>query len=427
MSCLLNLLYLLFLILASPILLYRIVFLGKYREGFREKWLGSAPILPPSNGKRIWFHAVSVGEMNLLKPILREIDKTHPDWECVISATSKTGMELGKKIFSNHTVFYCPLDFSWSVRRAIKRIKPDLLVLVELELWPNLILTAHKKGIKTAIVNGRISDRSFRRYRKIRFFTRLLLKKVDCVAVQDSFAANYFQALGANRAVQTGSIKFDGVQTDRTNPGTTSLARLAGLDPSEIVFLAGSTQDPEEAYAISCFRSLRDRFKNLRLILVPRHTERFESVAALLRDSGLPWARRSEFETKGTPPKDAILLIDTIGELGGWWGTAKIAFVGGSMGSRGGQNMLEPAAYGAAVSFGPNTKNFRDISSLLLQEKGAIVVHDEKEMCSFVEKCITDKEYATLLGKNAQLLVLRNAGATKLTISLLQETLSPSV
>lgn len=428
MSFLLNIIYFFALILFSPILLYRIVVLKKYREGFREKWLGSAPVLPkPEQGKkRIWLHAVSVGEINLLKPILKKMNELYPDWECVVSTTSQTGMELGRKIFPDKTVFYCPLDFSFAVSRAIRRIKPDLLVLAELELWPNLILKAKKAGVRLAIVNGRISDRSFRKYWKIRRFTKYLFRQFDLIAAQDPWNADHFEKLGRYDVRCTGSIKFDGVQGDRGNPKTSELTLRAGLAEQDLVFLAGSTQDPEEEYAIEIYKKLRPVNHHLRLILVPRHKERFDEVADLLARSAVVWRRRSLFDREGVPPEDAIILVDTIGELGAWWGTAEIAFVGGSFGSRGGQNMLEPAAYGAAVSFGPNTKNFRDISSLMLRRNAAQMVASRQELENFVKKCIDDTNWRKQTGNNARQLVSENQGASERTCRLLSEILSSS-
>ncbi|MBR5627214.1 MAG: 3-deoxy-D-manno-octulosonic acid transferase, partial [Thermoguttaceae bacterium] len=411
--------------------------------GWNEKLWGLVPKMEPRSGsgktgKRVWLHAVSVGEMNLLKPILRELAASHPDWECVLSTTSQTGMELGRRLFPQYPLFYCPLDFSWATATAMRRICPDWLVLVELELWPNLISTARRFGVRTAIVNGRISDESFRRYRWIRRLTLALFKKLDFVAVQDAIAADRFRQLGVpeEKMTVTGSIKFDGVQTDPRNEKTVRLAQLAGIRETDRVFLAGSTQEPEEAFALTTFRTLADEFPDLKLILVPRHPERFDTVADLLQKSGVNWVRRSRLkepetgDNRRTPkPSDTgggglasrILLVDTIGELGAWWGTAQIAFVGGSLGRRGGQNMLEPAAYGAAVSFGPNTRNFRDISSTMLREQAAVVVASQDEMTAFVRRALSDISWRQGLSERARRLVLRQQGATRKTVRCFSE------
>ena len=421
MSWLLNGVYLLLLILFLPILGYRAIRYQKYRKNFGTRFWGIAPKLPEKKpgGVRLWFQAVSVGEVNLLKPIFWQIANLHPDWELVISSTSKTGLELAKRTFPDHVVFPCPLDFHWAVRRAMRRIQPDLLVLAELELWPNLIAAAKKSGARVAIVNGRISDKSFPKYRRIRPLLRRVFRSVELVAAQDAESAARFLAVGAadDSLKITGSIKFDGVATDRNNPKTTALAALAGIVPDDLVFLAGSTQEPEEALAVETFRTLAPDFPRLRLIVVPRHPERFDAVAGMLDASGLSWTRRSTLN--GEPPKERILLVDTVGELGAWWGTAHIAFVGGSMGSRGGQNVLEPAGYGAAVSFGPNTKNFRDITAMMLRANAAVVVADGNELTAFVRRALSEPLFAERLGQNAQNLVLAQCGATRVTVSYL--------
>jgi 3-deoxy-D-manno-octulosonic-acid transferase len=214
-------------------------------------------------------------------------------------------------------------------------------------------------------------------------------------------------------------MKFDGAQTDPHNAATERLRRLAGIEANDIVFLAGSTQQGEEQAALAAYRELCGDHPRLRLILVPRHPERFEAVAESLDRAGLAWQRRSRLELEGRRIDARILLVDTIGELGAWWGTASIAFVGGSLGNRGGQNMIEPAAYGAAVSFGPNTRNFRDIVEQMLSDRAAVVVADSRELTSFVRRCLTDATFAETLGARARALVARQLGATARTCKLL--------
>ena len=458
MSWMLNVVYLAVLAVASPLLLYAAVFKGKYREGFAEKFLGRAPPRE-SNRPCIWLHAVSVGEVNLLATLLDELERRRPDVECVISTTTMTGYALAKKKYASHTVSYCPLDFTWAVNTAMRRVRPDLLLLAELELWPNLISAAKRHGANVAVVNGRLSENSHRGYRRVGWLVRKVLSQIDVIAAQNEEYAARFQALSRvgtahqepPRAVEpvgdahptvcvTGSLKFDGAQTDRNNPKTRELAKLAGLAVNDTVFLAGSTQAPEEELALATFTALQNEHPNLRLILVPRHPDRFDEVAALLDDSGLPWQRRSELVTYDGLPRPSnetgndstaleghrtygssprILLVDTIGELGAWWGTAHIAYVGGSMGSRGGQNMIEPAAYGAAVAFGPNTKNFRDIVQMLLASDAAQVVADGAALTEFVRRCLKDAPYAKSLGDQARRLVLSGTGATRKSVDLL--------
>jgi 3-deoxy-D-manno-octulosonic-acid transferase len=417
---LLNLVYLLLILGAAPCLVYTAIRKGKYREGFAAKLLGRVP-RRTSEKTCIWLHAVSVGEVNLLAPLIREIRQQRPDWECVVSTTTMTGMALARQKYSELMVFYCPLDFSWAVTAAVGRIRPDVLVLAELELWPNLVRAAKRSGARVAVINGRLSDRSFRGYRWVRPWIAPLMRQIDLVAVQDEAYAGRFRALGTPpAAVQvTGSMKYDGAQTDRNNPATDQFRRLAGFADDELVWLAGSTQEPEEAVVLEIYRQLRGGWPRLRLVLVPRHPDRFQAVARLLDASGIAWQRRTELADQGPDPAARVLLVDVVGELGAWWGTARIAFVGGSLGDRGGQNMIEPAAYGAAVCFGPHTRNFRDIVSTMLACEAAVVVADGRELAGFVGRCLEDPDYAAALGERAKALVLRQLGASRRTFDLL--------
>jgi 3-deoxy-D-manno-octulosonic-acid transferase len=418
---LLDLLYLVALALAAPWLALAAWRKGKYREGFTAKFFGD---IPPRSGSThcVWFHAVSVGEVNLLAPLLAEIEHRELQWECVISTTTMTGMALALKKYPGRTIFYCPLDFSWAVRRTLDRLRPDCLVLAELELWPNLVRAAHARGVSVAIVNGRLSERSFRGYRWIRPLVRRVLGQIDLIAAQNEEYAARFRALGATAAAVhvTGSVKYDGAQTDRDNPHSRRLAALAGFAPGDRIFLAGSTQEPEEALALDTFHALRSTHPELRLVVVPRHPDRFEAVARMLEQSGIAWQRRTRLETDGHDPRARVLLVDAVGELGAWWGTAGVAFVGGSLGTRGGQNMIEPAAYGACVSFGPSTANFRDIVAALLAKQAAIVVADGIELTGFVRRALEDTAWSEALGERAREHVQSQLGATARTIDLLE-------
>ncbi|MBC7351489.1 MAG: 3-deoxy-D-manno-octulosonic acid transferase [Thermogutta sp.] len=444
--------------LLSPVWAWRLLrYPQKYRQGWRAKLWGDVPARE-SALPCLWFHAVSVGEVNLLRPLLVEVERRLPGVDIRLSTTTRSGFEVASKKYAALHPFYTPFDWSWAVRRAVARIRPSVLVLTELEIWPQLIAEAKNAGVRVAVVNGRLSDRSFRGYRMAMPFLRPTFQRLDAVAAQDQRTAERFIALGvpSDRVFVTGSLKFDGAECDRGNPHTQSLRELAGIARDETVFLAGSTQEGEEAAALEVFRRLAPTFPRLRLILVPRHPERFESVAELLRASGLPWLRRSELAPdrplpvhwpdgqrtrvppafgsqrhvdvpSGTPQQRTflpVILVDTVGELSAWWGLADIAFVGGSFGNRGGQNMLEPAGYGAAVSFGPNTWNFRDIVKSLLQAEAAVVVHDARELEVFVRRCLEQPAYARSLGQRAQNLVLSHRGATLKTFEILRRLLS---
>lgn len=420
MPYLLNLVYLALVAVLSPWLLYTALRKGKYRAGFAAKWLGRVP-LRTEQRPCAWLHAVSVGEVNLLAPLLTALVAKHPGWEFVISTTSATGYALAKKKYPTHTVFYCPLDFTWGVKNAMRRVRPDLLVLAELELWPNLLWAAQRHGAQVAVFNGRISDKSFRGYQRIRPLVARVLKQIDVIGAQDETYAQRFRELGAGNVHVTGSLKFDGAETRRDNPRTRKLASLAGVRADDIVFLAGSTQAPEEELALQTYLQLREAHPQLRLILVPRHSERFSEVAALLDRAGVCWQRRSKLENRPFDPAARVLLVDVIGELGAWWGTAAIGFVGGSLlNPRGGQNMIEPAAYGVATCFGPNTTNFRDIVQQLQARDAAVVVHSADEFTAFVTQCLVEPAYATALGQRAQALVAEQLGATARTVELFE-------
>lgn len=423
MPYLLNLIYLLLLAVTMPYWLWMRATKGKYREGFSEKFWGSVPVRS-TQGECIWMHAVSVGEVNLLAPLIERMEQQYPGCEVVISTTTQAGFALAQKKYAPRQVFYAPLDFSWSVNRAIARMRPTMLMLAELELWPNWILAASKAGVKVAIVNGRLSEKSFRGYGRVKWLVASLFSKLDLIAVQNQEYADRFLSLGApaDKVAITGCVKFDHAKTDRQNPATKQLHELAKFADQDVVFLAGSTQPGEEAMAIEIFSALVEKYPALRLVLVPRHPERFEEVAQLLAKQGVAFSRRSRL-----PQEDAsesrVLLVDVVGELGAWWGTAQIAFVGGSMGNRGGQNMIEPAAYGAAVSFGPNTWNFRDIVALLRGRDAAVVVRDQAELTQFVTRCLEEPAFAEELGQRAQSLVLEQLGAADRTIDLLGKLL----
>jgi 3-deoxy-D-manno-octulosonic-acid transferase len=422
MPWLLNLAYLALLAALSPLLLWRIVVRGKYRTGWREKLLGH---VPRRAGARpcLWFHAVSVGEVLQLEPVLKELRSRLPAVEFVISTTTPTGRSVAEAKFPGDTICYFPLDFSWAVREAMARLRPTAIVLVELELWPNFILLARQSSIPVALINGRLSERSLRGYRRLRPLVAGLLGSLRAIAVQNSTYAERFAELGAprQRLSITGSIKFDRVTADRNNSKTAELRAAFGIAETDRVFVAGSTQETEESAAIDTYVALRERFPTLRLILVPRHKERFDEVASLVESHGLPLCRR----TDGFPSDSSkgaghpVLLLDTLGELAACWGLADVAFVGGSLTNRGGQNMIEPAGYGATVLFGPNTQNFRDVVELLLSVDAARVVRNGEELTTAVGDCLAHPERAREQGARAQKLVLTQQGATLRTVEIL--------
>ncbi len=434
MPYLLNLLYLALLLFASPWFIYKALTTGKYRKGMWRKFWGLAPIRFGAR-RCAWFHAVSVGEVLLLRQVIARFRQRHPDWECVLSTTTNTGFDVAQANYPDLKIFYWPLDFTWAVRRALHLVRPDLVVLAELELWPNFVSAAKKRGCHIAVINGRMSPRSFRGYRKIRPFMSKMLSRLDLLAVQSEAYLDRLLQLGVprDRIKVTGSVKYDGITGDRNNVNTQDLARLLGLNHSgaetsrsPLVWVAGSTQDPEEEIVLEIYERTKKAFPELRLILVPRHKERFEAVAALLDAKSFSYVRRSQL-TRPTSDSSALVLVDTLGELGAIWGLADIAFVGGSLNQRGGQNMIEPAAYGAAVLFGPHVWNFRETVDRLLDQQAAVQVQDAARLEQEVFRLLADEEVRTKLGTAAQRFVRSQAGASERTIELLEQLIAGRV
>lgn len=453
---LLNFVYLIALFCFSPVLLYEAIKKGKYRTGWSEKLWGAVPkfaarqsssssseqVEPKSVAKkRIWVHAVSVGEVNLAVGLVKELQATvagktvASEVDIVVSTTTVTGYELAQKRFGEDQVFYCPFDLTWAINKTLDRIQPDLITLIELEIWPNWLRLAERRKIPVAVVNGRLSEKSFRGYRKLRSLLQRTFSRLSLVAAQDGTYAYRFREMGAreDRVHVTGSMKFDDAPLSRDTEEIGRFRHLANCTSNESIFVAGSTQTGEETIILEAYRELVKHSPNLRLIIVPRHAERFEEVAKLIRDAQFECRRRSQLvqpepglAERSSWTANEILLIDSIGELRSWWGLADIAFVGGSLGSRGGQNMLEPSGYGAAVCFGPNTRNFRDIVGQLLENNAAKVVFDANSIQAFVSEMLENPDVARRMGANAQKLIKQHQGARKKTAELLLSLLDSS-
>ncbi len=422
----LDALYLFLLLLLAPWLVFKAVTVGKYRRGLRAKLLGlSASDLPAANSPRVWFHGVSVGEIHLLRQVIDAFRKRHPDWQCVVSTTTDTGFDEARQRFPDLHVIYFPFDFSWAVARTLRTVSPALVVLAESELWPNFLMATRRNRVPTALINGRMSPRSFGRYQHVRPLVRFLLRNLDLIAVQTRDYAEALQNLGAppDAVYVTGNVKYDGVTTRRDNPHTQTLRTLFNVHADDLVWVCGSTQAPEEEVALHIFHAMRPTHPRLRLFLVPRQKDRFDEVAHLLERSGLSFVRRSAL-TAPRIDRERIVLVDTIGELGALWGLADLAYVGGSLdGRRGGQNMIEPAAYGAAVIFGPHVWNFRDTVNRLLAEAAAIQIADAAGLETTLQRLAQDSQERERLGTAAQRFVLQQQGATARTLDLLDELL----
>jgi 3-deoxy-D-manno-octulosonic-acid transferase len=441
-----DLVYLLALAVLSPWLVWRSLATGRYRRDLGAKLLGRVSVPNPQRKPVAWFHAVSVGEVNLLGTVVPAFRKRHPDWLVVVSSTTDTGLAEARKKFADLAVVAWPLDFSWAVAAALDAVQPSLVALTESELWPNFLRAAKSRDIPVIVVNARMSPRSFRRLSRFAGLARrLLFANVTRFAVQEAAYAERFRQLGVPDAklVVTGSVKYDGAAGERDTPETERLRGMLGLKtagvnpaarpinapgegsglPRPLVLLAGSTHAPEESIVLAVFARLRERFPHLRLILVPRHPDRFEEVAALVGRSGLPFARRSRI-AEPLREMPAVVLLDTVGELGAAWGLADVGFTGGSLdGHRGGQSMIEPAGYGVPCVFGPHVWNFRDAAKRLVEVGGAVMVPDANSLEVELAKLIADAELRQRIGTAARELVRRQQGATARTLDAIDSLL----
>lgn len=438
-----NLFYLLFLIFVSPWILYRAIRYGRYRRGWMEKIFGLLPLRSTdseeSPSPRVWLHAVSVGEVQLMRTLVVRIKKERPDLQLVITASTDSGYELACQLFPTDQVVFAPFDFTWAIANAWKRIQPSLVVLMELELWPNWLRHARKANCPIAIVNGRLSENSFRGYRRFGRLVRPMFTSLDWVGAQTKEYADRFQQLGVpvTALEVTGNLKFDGAEPNRMANEVLERRELLSLDSSSddatreterpFVWVAGSTQAPEEEIVLKVFQQLGQRFPHLKLVLVPRHPERFAEVAHQVAMSPYRWARRSECQSTKPDPSWRIFLGDTVGELRWWWGLADVAFVGGSFGDRGGQNMIEPCAFGVATCFGPNTKNFSDVVDLLLRDDACVQLQSPDDLTQFLERMIGDPHRRSELGANAQRAASEHRGAIDRTWQGITKLLSPAI
>ena len=433
LPCLLNLLYLVAWLVIAPWLLLR----KKPMRGLKAKWFGQVPTLASASGCNVvWFHGVSVGEIHLLRQVVARFRQRFPGWRCVVSTTTNSGHEEAIKHFADLHVIFWPFDFTWAVNAALDAIQPQLVVLSEGEVWPNFIAAAKRRGVKIALINGRMSPRSARRFARFRWLLAGVFAKLDWIGAQNDEYRRHYEWLGAVNVATTGNIKYDGVNSERDNHRTKAMRALFGIAADAIVWVAGSTQAPEESVTLDIYRNAKVLHPNLRLILVPRHPERFGDVAALLERSGLPFVRRSELQGPAPSPPaplplstggeggNAIILGDTMGELGAIWGLADLAFVGGSLdGKRGGQNMIEPSGYGAAVVFGPHTWNFKQTVADLLLRDAAIEVQDAASLEAAVLRLLDDASLRRQLGDAARRFVLSQQGATDRTLDALEPLL----
>lgn len=408
-------------LISLPWWLLQMARLGKYRAGFRER-MGAVParLQFRSGSGCIWVHAVSVGEVLAVSQLVGEIVKRQPEWQVFVSTTTSTGQALARQRFGETRVFYMPLDFRFALRPYLTALRPRMLVLAETEFWPNLLHLTKLSGAAVAVVNARISDRSFPRYRRFRWFFSRILANIDLFLAQTAEDARRLKAIGApeGRVSVSGNLKFD-IKFSSSSAITEQLRRV--LPQEARVIVCGSTAEGEEELVLAAFRQVLQQFPATIMVLAPRHPERFEKVAALIASAGLPFVKRSTWKPQTDAPlrPGSIFLLDSVGELASLYALADIAFVGGSLVPLGGHNILEPAQHGIAVLAGPHTFNFREIVRIFEQGGGLRVVTAEN-VGTAITNLLGNAEEREGLGRRARELFLENTGATARTLEALQ-------
>lgn len=416
MFILYDLIFILFALFYLPVFLFR----KKLHPGFVKRF----GVLPKDQRftKPFWIHAVSVGEAASIRHLVEELRADFPGRKFVFSTVTPTGNTIVSSIAGKGDfVTYLPLDHSYIVRKTFQRIDPAALIIVETELWPNLIYWASRKGIPVIVVNGRISDASFRRYRLVRFLLKPLLNKITVFCVQSERDASKLSALGldAKKIRVTGNMKFDikvkdydGLKKDYID-----YRKSAGIGSGDKLWVAASTHQGEEPLVMQAYIEARKKLPRLRLLVAPRHPERATEVEGVIAQAGLKPVRISAIASaKGglhDPAGSEVFILDTVGKLMYFYAIADIVFVGGSLVKKGGHNILEPASLGKPVLFGPAMFNFRDIAALFLQGNAAVQVEDGKGLEEGVAALLADFHRASALGAAARKIIEDNKGATK--------------
>ncbi|HWT00108.1 MAG TPA: 3-deoxy-D-manno-octulosonic acid transferase [Pyrinomonadaceae bacterium] len=409
---------------------------GKYVAGLRER-LGGLPAIETGGRPVVWLHCVSVGETQAARPLARAILERFPSHALVVSTTTATGQRVAREVFRDDAaaVIYFPFDWAWAVRRSLRKVNPSAVLIMETELWPNFLRECRRRGVPAAVVNGRLSEKSFRRYQRIRRFTKRIVNDLTLALMQTDADAERMRALGLApaRVFVSGNVKFDGGDDDGNGRQLTEELRARfRFDGARPLVVAASTHAPEERILLEAFKHLRATPGNaqIRLLVAPRHPERFGEVAALLDASGFRWARRSAAPS----PVDAgcdVLLLDSIGELRAVYSLAEIVFVGGSIAPNGGHNILEPAAAGVCAVTGAHTFNFKAVVEAFL-EAGALVqlpALSESEapdaLANALRELLADDGRRRELGRQARAVLERNRGATARTVELLAKLFAP--
>ncbi len=410
------------LLLAATPLIFLYAFVrsrrkGRRREGIAERfgYLEPAEFSRVQGKGPIWVHAVSVGETMAVKPLLRALKDAFPQRPTVLSHVTETGRSVAEKLNDADLCVYFPFDYRFAVRRALNTVKPVLVIIVETEIWPNFLRTAREMGIPAVMVNGRISDRSFGRYLKLRWFFRPVLANVTAFCMQTDEDARRIVAMGAEpeRVHVTKNLKYDIPLTIPSHGGKGSMKRGYGIPEDVLVVTAGSTHHGEEEEVVAAYEQILSEGLNCFMVLVPRHPERAGEVAGILKNRGIPFTLRSRLDKRGEPLSSGeVLLVDTVGELMRLYSLSDVVFVGGSLVPTGGHNLLEPAACGVPVIFGPHMDNFREIASLVLRGGGGMQVDDGAGLRSALRSLLTDSGRRAAMGEDGARLILDNSGST---------------
>jgi 3-deoxy-D-manno-octulosonic-acid transferase len=415
-------------VIASPWFLYQALRYRKYVGSLGQR-MGYLPVSFNVDGDdSIWIHAVSVGEVLTARPLIAALRQRYPNLRIVLSTTTIAGQQLARRSVPNvDEVFYFPFDLAVFVRRTLDLVKPRLFLMMETEIWPVVLRECRARGIKTVVVNGRLSSRSFPRYRLIRPFMRRVLQDVDRFCVQSDESARRFIALGADPStvVVTGSLKFDSLDNSGPLRARDRVLRYFRLPPSRPVIVAGSTMKGEEPAVLRAFRRVRATSPTALLVLAPRHPERFGEVAQLCRNEGWKTARRTELAIDAEPRAD-IIVVDTIGELASIYQIGTAVFVGGSLVATGGHNVLEPAVFGKPIVFGPHMENFREISEAFVSAGAAVRLDDEGQLETVLLDLLGDPVRRARLGAAARALVEANRGAKDKTMTVIEALVQPA-
>jgi 3-deoxy-D-manno-octulosonic-acid transferase len=416
---------------ASPYFLYQAIRYRKYIGSLPER-LGLLPVtLNVDREPSIWIHAVSVGETLTARAIAGELKAAYPNRRLFVSTTTMTGQQLARRHFSMADgIFYFPLDLGFVVRRVLEVVRPELFLMMETEIWPHLLRECRRRGIKTAVINGRISTRSYPRYRLVRPLFRRVLALVDHFCVQGEETRSRLVDLGAppDRITVTGSLKFDSLEPAGTagaaGRGAERVLRFfRGIDGRPVV-VAGSTFPGEDEILLRSFERIRTLTRNALLIIAPRRPERFGEVEALAKNAGFRAVRRTEL-TMDQDLRADVVVLDTIGELAQVYQLATAVFVGGSLVEMGGHNILEPAVMGKAIVFGPHMENFAEIADTFLRDEAAIQVQTPRELEDVLIELLSNAERRDRLGVAARALVEANRGAKARSLRVIATLLPP--